>query len=218
MWVEMQQHSFVRANEHTTSSVRGWPPVWKADAVAKPDVRSRILRSALQLVGREGVGALTNRAVARSSGVSLGTLTYHFEDQHALLREALELFLDEEISRLSALTEAIGAASMTSDQAAQALEALLETELERRAAKMELYLQAARDPELRPSARRCFAAYERLATGALEALGVADAVTLAPVLVAIIDGLQLRRLASGERHLKVAAPLRALLAALDTQA
>ena len=81
---------------------------------------------------------------------------------------------------------------------------------------LELYLQAYRDPGLRPAAMRCFAAYDRLAGAALRALGVSEPDAVATLMVAIIDGLQLRRLASGQRELAVAEPLEALLAALGS--
>lgn len=185
---------------------------------AQPEsVRIRILHTALQLIGREGLSALTNRRVAKAAQVSLGTLTYHFDSQHHLLRDALELFLDEEVERLSHLTAQIVTVSLNVDQAAQALEALLQTETERRAAKMELYLQAARDPELGGAARRCFEAYDQLAATALDALQIPNATHVAAVLVAVIDGLQLRRLANGEERLEIAAALQSLLAGLQRQ-
>jgi len=176
-----------------------------------------VFLAALELNGREGLSALTNRRVANAARVSLGTLTYHFESQRRLLQDALELFLDEEVERLSHLTAQIVTVSLNVDQAAQALEALLQTETERRAAKMELYLQASRDPELGGAARRCFEAYDQLAATALEALQIPNATHVAAVLVAVIDGLQLRRLANGEEQLEIAAPLQSLLAGLQRQ-
>jgi DNA-binding transcriptional regulator YbjK len=159
--------------------------------------------------------AVTNRTVAQRAGVSLGSLTYHFESQTALLRESLELFLAEEVERLGALADGLREARLTPEQGAAALEALLEQDPERRIAKLELYLHAARDTELRPAALECFAAYDRLAESALAALGIAGDADLARVFVAVIDGLQLRRLASGEEKLHVAQPLEQLLRQLE---
>ena len=173
--------------------------------------RDKVLRAALELVGENGVAGLTNRNVARRAGVALGSLTYHFDSQTALLREALALFLAEETERLEQLAEAVRDAKLTDEQGAQALEAMLEQEPARRIAKLELYLHATRDPELVEAAQVCFAAYDRLAASALRAVGVADAEGLAPLMVAIIDGLQLRRLATGEAKLQLAGPLRTLL-------
>lgn len=173
--------------------------------------RDKVLRAALELVGESGVAGLTNRNVARRAGVALGSLTYHFESQTQLLHEALALFLAEETARLQRLADALRDAELTDEQGVEALQTLLEQQPERRIAKLELYLHATRDPSLVDAAMECFAAYDQLAASALRSLGVADADRLAPVMVAVIDGLQLRRLASGEARLELAEPLRALL-------
>lgn len=180
-------------------------------AAPAADTRSKLLRAALELIGEGGVGELTNRTVARRAGVALGSLTYHFESRTAMLREALALFISEETARLEELTTALRDARLTDGQGVAALETLLEGDTPRRIAKLELYLQATRDPDLVGAARECFAAYDRLAASAFAALGIEDADALAPVLVAVIDGLQLRRLASGEAKLEIAEPLRLLL-------
>jgi hypothetical protein len=69
----------------------------------------------------------------------------------------------------------------------------------------ELYLQAGRDPALRDATRRCFAAYDELATTILRALGVPEPTRLAAPVVALIAGLQLRRLATGTQTTPAAA-------------
>jgi TetR/AcrR family transcriptional regulator, regulator of biofilm formation and stress response len=182
-----------------------------------PDARERILRAAFALVGTTGIGQLSNREIARRAGVSLGSLTYHFASQQQLLRESLELFLAEEQERLTALTARLGAARLTPSEGAAALQALLQAEPERRVAKMELYLQASRDEELREAALACFAAYQQLAQAALAALDIERAEVLAPLVVALIDGLQLRRLASGQSELPLAEALELLLGGLRRQ-
>ena len=188
-------------------------------AADSPDAaRSRIVRSALELIGTSGVGRVTNRSVAQAAGVSLGTVTYHFETQAELLREALATFLTEETQRLEALAARVQATELSVDQGVAALQAMLEEGRERRIAKFELYLQAAREPELRPAARRCFEAYDALAVATLRTLGVEDPERAAQLTIAIVDGLQLRRLASGERRLPIAEPLKAVLEALRAPA
>ena len=162
--------------------------------------RERILRAAMRLVGEAGLGAVTNRGVARSAGVSLGSLTYHFDTQDALLRESLLLFVDDEVARLRTLAERLADASLTEAEAAAGVQALVEQSSASRGhvAQVELYVEASRDPELRDAARRCFEAYDEVAVAALRAIGVRDPEAMAPALVALIDGLELRRLASGE--------------------
>src|SRR5438552_8761994 len=90
--------------------------------------RSRILNATLSLIGREGLAGLTNRRIARESGVSLGSLTYHFDSQQALLRDALDLFLSEEVERLTVIADQLATASLSPRDAARTLEALLQSE------------------------------------------------------------------------------------------
>lgn len=159
--------------------------------------RDRILDAALEIVADEGVGRLTNRSLAAKAGVSLGTLTYHFGSQNDVLREALTRFVESEAARLETITTATGAAE-NPEVALVAVQKLLSGESGRRLAKLELYLAAARAPELSESARRCFDAYDAVVAQGLRSIG-ADASELnVRSIVALIDGLQLRRLSLGD--------------------
>lgn len=163
---------------------------------ATAGTRERILRAVLEVIADEGVGGVTNRRVARRAGVSLGSITYHFASQTDLLRASLLLFITEETERLTALAEGGRDASLSLEAAA----ALVEQVAVGQAvpiAPLELYLHAGRDPQLREVAGRCFAAYDAIAMRALTALGVADPRRLAGPVVALVTGLQLRRLATG---------------------
>ena len=71
----------------------------------------------------------------------------------------------------------------------------------------EVYVHAARDPQLYPVLQECFAAYDEVATSALRALGVPSAAELAPHVVALVAGAQLRRLATGASHSGLAGAL-----------
>jgi AcrR family transcriptional regulator len=162
------------------------------------DARHRILRATLRLIGEHGIGAVTNRRVATAAGVSLGSLTYHFPSQADLLRASLGLHVDEEIDRISAI--AAGFAGITPEQApaaaGNAIAGLPSGPEE--VATLELHLHASRDPLMREAAIRSMAAYDRLAAAVLEALGVPDAERKAPGVVALLFGLALRRLATGD--------------------
>ncbi len=174
------------------------PPLDKPHAL---DTRGRILRVTFELIGREGIGALSTRRIAAAAEVSLGSLTYHFPSRASLLRESLLLYVSEEVDRLEAIaaelrsrrpppspaqiaTEVQRIATETADRPAQV-------------AELELHLQASRDPDLQEASGRCFAAYERVAAAALEALHVPEPARHAPVIVALLTGLSVMRLGSG---------------------
>jgi DNA-binding transcriptional regulator YbjK len=165
-----------------------------------PDTRERILRTTIDLIGREGIGAVTNRRVADAAGVSLGSLTYHFDSQVDLVRESLMLMVGEEVARLEAIAGELRRARPGVEQVAAEVERVARESLRRvqEVAEIELHLQAARDPELGEASRRCFVAYEGVAEAALEALEVPDAERHARSIVALMYGLALRRLGTGE--------------------
>ncbi|MEU8796992.1 TetR family transcriptional regulator [Spirillospora sp. NPDC048819] len=162
--------------------------------------RDQILRATLRLIGEQGIGAVTNRAVARAAGVSLGSLTYHFPSQDDLLREALHTFVDDEIARITAYVNTLAESGIAPVDAADEVEKAVvgfaygPEEI----ANLELHLHAARDPALREASARSVEAYDRLATAILTALGIPDAERHAPSIVAMLYGLALRRLATGD--------------------
>jgi AcrR family transcriptional regulator len=163
-----------------------------------PDIRQRIILAVLQIIGADGIAALTNRRIASAAGVSLGSITYHFATQYELLRESLRYFVDEETRRFTALAEQ-HCDNVTIEQASQLVGQVAgATDFNNEhIAPFELYIQAGRDPRLRAAAAECFAAYDRLATKILAGLGVPDAEQAAGPTVALVVGLQLRRLATG---------------------
>jgi AcrR family transcriptional regulator len=166
-----------------------------------PDAaRDRILQATLRLIGEQGVGAVTNRAVARAAGVSLGSLTYHFPSQADLLRESLNRFVDDEISRITGLLGRFRTSGLAPDELAdEAQKAIADfSHGPEEIANLELHLQAARDPQVRDAAERSISAYDRLATAVLTAMGIPDAERHAPTVVALFYGLAIRRLSTGD--------------------
>jgi DNA-binding transcriptional regulator YbjK len=161
--------------------------------------RERILRATLLLIGRHGVGAVSNRRIAAESGVALGSLTYHFPSQTQLLRDSLLLYVEEEVERLEAIAAELRATEPTPATAAREVERIVARSASRpeEIAELELHLQASRDVELQEASKRCFAAYEQVAAAALASLDVPDADRHARMVVALMCGLGVRRLGSG---------------------
>jgi DNA-binding transcriptional regulator YbjK len=170
--------------------------------IADAAPRQRIIRTALRQIGRDGVAEVSNRRLAEEAGVSLGTLTYHFPSQASLLRESLLLFAGEEAARLQAVAAELRLRQPqpSLEEVAIVVQQLVSESAERpeHAAEIELHLRSSREPELRDASRQCFAAYEGIAVAALEAFGVSDTQRYAPALVALTNGMAIRRLATGE--------------------
>jgi DNA-binding transcriptional regulator YbjK len=157
--------------------------------------RRKILAATLRLIERRGVEAVTHRAVGEASGVPLGSVTYYFPTKDALLREALEHWVSEEVARLETVAAAIEREQASPEEAAARWGELLRGNDPHQVAQFELYLQAARVPELRSEVAAAFAAYEHVAAAALKAAGLPEPDRVAPLFVALADGLGLRRLA-----------------------
>ncbi|MFI0409664.1 TetR/AcrR family transcriptional regulator [Actinomadura sp. 3N508] len=158
--------------------------------------RDQILQATLRLIGEQGIGAVTNRAVARAAGVSLGSLTYHFPSQDDLLREALHTFVENEIARITTHIATLTPPTNAPDEVEKAVLAI--SQGPEQIANLELHLHAARSPALRETSIRSVEAYDRLATAVLNSLGVPDPERHAPAVVAMLYGLALRRLATGD--------------------
>jgi len=157
--------------------------------------RRQLLHATLDLIRERGVEAVTHRAVGERADVPLGSVTYYFPTKDALLREALECWVSEEVARLEAVAAALERAHLSPEEGAARWSELLRGNDPAQVAQFELYLQAARIPELREAAAAAFAAYERVAAAALRAAGLAEPERAAALFVALADGMGLRRLA-----------------------
>ncbi|MEU8776874.1 TetR family transcriptional regulator [Streptomyces sp. NPDC048606] len=160
------------------------------------ETRRNIIDAVLRIIGQDGIAAVTNRRIAKEAGVSLGSVTYHFATQHALLRESLLHFVAEETRHFTALADACSDEDFDIGQAAEAVAGgnVFDS---RHIAPFELYVEAGRDERLRAAAAEGFAAYDLLAGRILTRLGVPDPERLAGVAVDLVFGRQLRRLATG---------------------
>ncbi|MGW3011871.1 TetR/AcrR family transcriptional regulator [Streptomyces sp. NPDC001219] len=165
-----------------------------------PGTRQSIIDAVLRIIGEDGIAAVTNRRIAKEAQVSLGSVTYHFATQHEMLRESLLHFVAEETRRFTELAAQCQTDTMDADRAATAVAQVAGGAPfdSRQIAPFELYIQAGRDERLRTAATESFAAYDQLVTRIFTGLGVPGAERLASSAVALVFGLQLRSLATGQ--------------------
>jgi DNA-binding transcriptional regulator YbjK len=138
--------------------------------------------------------------VAAEAGAPAGLLTYYFGSIDGLLEAALASFVEREIARVREVLAALDTTSDADLRTAVAEGALAVFRMEGLAqvAQFELYVTAARREALRPTARACVDAYVELAGSVLARLGAARPQEGARALVALLDGLTLQRLVTGE--------------------
>jgi len=168
--------------------------------------RAAILTATVRLLVRDGLAAVTHRAVARETGVPLAATTYYFASKDELVDEALAILVEDEIARVSERATALGEDISSPSRSAAAVAEVLFPDAEAAGgllAKFEVYLQAARRPGLRATAAHWQAEFNRLAEMALRLAGASDPQRLAPLLVAAVDGMLVHRLSEGIDDLEV---------------
>jgi AcrR family transcriptional regulator len=172
-----------------------------SDAPERP-ARERILQAAVELIAERGIGGARIAQIARAAGVSTALVHYHFRTREALLTETLDYAFDVASAvHLRPPGENDNGSSSAAKRLAEVVEqSLPTTDPARREWQLwaELWLGAARDPSLRPTAAQMYARYRSWIAAAI-AEGVAagefadvDPVKTADLAMAVIDGLGLR--------------------------
>jgi AcrR family transcriptional regulator len=155
--------------------------------------RQRILDAAVQRIAREGIDDVRIARIAMDAGVSAGLLHYHFASRDALLAEALEHSYERAGDARIAVAEgapAPGRLRAMIDQCLPLPGALRDDWV----LWVELWLRAARDPELRATAARLYARMRAWFADTMRELGVEDPERVADRLLALIDGYGIRAL------------------------
>ena len=159
--------------------------------------REALLRAAIELLGETGVKSVTHRAVAERAGMPLASTTYYFRSVSEIIEEALKLHVAERVAELAGLADV--ALSITGASATQFAERFAEVLVANPTptlvAHYQMYLEAGRNPALRPAVADALAAFEDLAARLLAAAGARDPQGAAEAFLALLDGFALHRLA-----------------------
>jgi AcrR family transcriptional regulator len=164
--------------------------------------REQILDAAVERIASDGIDDVRIARIAMDAGVSSSLVHYHFETREALLAEALEHSF-ERAGDVRIGEEDTGADASHADRLAAMVDQCLPYPgtLERDwILWVELWLRAARRPELQPTAARLYARMHRWFSDEIAA-GIAagefsdgDADALADRVMAVLDGFGIRAL------------------------
>ncbi len=157
--------------------------------------RERGLEAAVELLGAEGVRALTHARVDARAGLPPGSTSNWFRTRRALLAGVVDWIAEREradfdpaampaISGVDGLVE--GLCAMTGLQSGPYAA--------RTRARYALFLELAGDPELGEPLRRQRREFERWTEAIVVAVGIADPAPATRALMALGDGLLLHRL------------------------
>jgi DNA-binding transcriptional regulator YbjK len=157
--------------------------------------RERGLEAAVELLGAEGVRALSHARVDERAGLPPGSTSNWFRTRRALLGGIVDWIAERERADFDP------AAMPTISGVDELIEGLCAmTELQtgpfaaRTRARYALFLELAGDPELGEPLRRQRREFERWTERIMIAVGIADPVPAARALMALSDGLLLHRL------------------------
>ena len=157
--------------------------------------RERGLEAAVELLGAEGIRALTHARVDERAGLPPGSTSNWFRTRRALVGGVVDWIAERERDdfAVSALPEI-----STVNELVDGLCAMTELQSEKFAARTRaryaLFLEVAGDPELGEPLRRQRREFEKWTERMVSAVGIADPVPSTRALMALCDGLLLHRL------------------------
>ncbi|QJW35627.1 TetR/AcrR family transcriptional regulator [Cellulosimicrobium protaetiae] len=157
--------------------------------------RERALDAAVEVLGADGVRALSHARVDRRAGLPPGSTSNWFRTRRALLAGVVDRIAEQERTDFDGATMP----EITSvDELVDGLCAMTEVQTGRFSARTRaryvLFLELADDPELGGPLRQQRHAFERWTERIVVAVGIPDPVPATRALMGLCDGLLLHRL------------------------
>jgi len=162
------------------------------------EAREEILRAVLELIAETGIESVTHRSAASKTGVSPGTVTYHFSTRDDLIDAALTQYVSE---YQAGLAEAVANSPITSRE--DLLSFLVGTtarapdQLDLATIELEMALLCRRSGRLMGVLQAWQRSMEPILSDVLEMIGVARPVEAARVLSAVCRGTEFEVMARG---------------------
>lgn len=156
--------------------------------------RGRALKAAVELLGAEGVRALSHARVDDRAGLPPGSTSNWFRTRRALLAGIVDWIAECERTDLQSAATPISEVDELIEGLCAMAELQAGTFAARTRARYALFLELADDPELGEPLRRQRKEFERWTEAIVVAVGIADPVPATRALMALGDGLLLHRL------------------------
>ncbi len=168
--------------------------------------RIELLEAVVRLIAREGVAAVTHRAVAAEAGVTHRLTTYYFRTKEKMLIEAFRHLTAESLERSRAAVERLASMEPNGSPLAAAIDEVvdavlggLHAEAGGVVAELALVLEIPRSPELAADYAAWQNALEALLAEHARKLESDDPNADARLILTAIHGLQLERLGRPDR-------------------
>lgn len=167
----------------------------------RADTRGRVLEAALDIVAERGLQALTHRGVEARAGVTHGTTTYYFSNRDALIDALLEHVSGRQVQWVADRYRELAEQDPTTVDPDDFSRRMLREALADRTftlARYELYLCAARNPEVQELVRRHRRAHVTVQARIFEVLGAPDPRWAANRFLSAVEGAIIYQLAVPE--------------------
>lgn len=154
--------------------------------------RRELLRAAAEVVAEQGLRGLTHRAVDRAAGLPQGSCSAYYRTRNALQLALGEYVADALSGDVTDLAGRLQDCAPEGDRAITLTAAMFETWLTERVlllSRVELSLEAARDPDLAALLGRWHAHLVEVVDAVMAARNLAHTALRAEVLVTALDGV-----------------------------
>ena len=180
------------------------------------ETRHRILDAVVELIAERGLAGVSHRAVAERAGVSLSATSYYFGSKAKLERAALEEHYRRRLDDYRRTAELLAGADSSADELVDAaVELFTASDLTMLLSHFEVFLNSARRDDIRDLLAPTLDAMHDLLLVAIDPLGLPDPEAAATAITAVIEGVELRRVALGiDGRDELRGSLRALLRGL----
>ena len=156
--------------------------------------RTRALNAAIELLGTEGLRALTHARIDERAGIPRGSTSNYFRTRAALLSGVMDAMVDREMADYPHVP-----APTTAEECVDWLVVLLEHVTVRNrtltTARLVMFMEASHDPDIREAVSKGRAAMESWFVPTVARLGARDPQTAAYTIAACFEGLVLHRIA-----------------------
>jgi DNA-binding transcriptional regulator YbjK len=184
--------------------------------------RRDLLEAVIRLIARDGVAAVTHRAVAAEAGVTHRLTTYYFRTKENMVQEAFRAMAAQSVERARDASQSWAGARDWDSAIQGAIDAVTDVVLGGlhispggTEAELSLVLEIPRQPGLAKDYAEWQDAIENVLVEHAKALNSDDPVGDARLILATIRGLQIERIARPDRPLE-RAEVRALIERLLT--
>ena len=161
--------------------------------------KNHILASALTVIGRDGLAALSMRTLAAEAELPLGALGYYFANKKQLVSEAFEAHSQRELRRVVQTISSIGDAGSAADLAGRLADFVIEglhNQENALVAEYEFLVEASRRPEVARASTAWQQALQAQLANVLRRLGSSAPATDARLVMATVAGLEVDNLTS----------------------